>query len=53
MKRFDCTKPNYNYIFRACALMTKFLHKNKMDFTQEVMGDQVDLELEHGRDEDR
>ena len=40
MKRFDCTKPKCNQLFCSCALMTNFLHKQRIDFT-EFINDRV------------
>ncbi len=46
MKRFDNTKPRYSHLFKFGALLTNFLHKRKMDFTYEVIGDHL-LNLEN------
>lgn len=39
--------PNINQLFRACTLMTTFIHKRCMNFTI-VVGNQVEGEVEVG-----
>ena len=31
MKRFDATKPKYNHLFRAVAILTNFIDRCRMD----------------------
>lgn len=52
MCRFDTTKPKYHHLFRACALLTNFLHRRRMDFNNEVVGEHNENAQNHGWDGD-
>ena len=52
MKRFDSTKPKYSYLFKSAALLTNFLHRRRMDFTFQVIGEQHEDPVEYGWDGD-
>jgi flagellar biosynthesis protein FliQ len=52
MKRFDSTKPKYIVLFRIVIIFTNFIHKHRMDFTFEIIGEQLPDLVENGWDED-
>jgi hypothetical protein len=39
---------NISYLFYYVALFTNFLHKKRMDFTYEMIGDHIHKPLDHG-----
>jgi hypothetical protein len=41
MKRFDNTKTRYSHLFKSRVLFINFLPRRRMDFTYEVIGDQL------------
>jgi len=41
MKRFDSTKPTYIVLFKTTTILRNFLHKCQVDFTFEVIGEQM------------
>jgi hypothetical protein len=52
MKRFDSTKPKYAILFKATTILINFMHKHRMDFTFEIIGEQLPDLVENGWDED-
>ncbi len=52
MKRFNSTKPKYTILFRVVGILTNFLHRCRMDFTFEVIGEQLPNHANHGWDGD-
>jgi hypothetical protein len=42
MKHFDFTKSKYNHLFCAILILTNFLHKCRMDFTYEIIDNQIE-----------
>jgi flagellar biosynthesis protein FliQ len=50
MKRFDSTKPKYIVLFRVVVILTNFLHRRWMDFTFEIIGEQLPKHVNHGWD---
>jgi hypothetical protein len=52
LKRFDSTKPKNIILFKVIALLTNFLHRRQMDFTFEVIGEQLPNPSNHGWDRD-
>jgi hypothetical protein len=38
---FDSTKGEYNHFFLVIAIILNFMHRHHMDFTYEVIGDQI------------
>jgi hypothetical protein len=52
MKRFDTTKSKYTILFKAIIILTNFLHKHQMDFTFEIIGEQLPNLIDHGWDKD-
>jgi hypothetical protein len=51
MKRFDSTKPKNIILFKVVTILTNFLHRCQMDFTFEVIGEQLPNPTNHGWDE--
>jgi hypothetical protein len=41
MKRFENTKPRYSHLFKSRVILINFLPERRMDFTYEVIGDQL------------
>jgi hypothetical protein len=41
MKCFDSTKYIYNYLFHEVTIYTRFLHKHYLNFTYEIIGNQI------------
>jgi hypothetical protein len=41
MNRFDSTKPKYAHLSQTTTLLCNFLHRRRMDFTYEVVGDLI------------
>jgi hypothetical protein len=41
MKKFDSTKPKYAHFFQVETLLTNFLDRRCVDFTYNVVGDQI------------
>jgi hypothetical protein len=41
MKKFDSIKGKYNHFFLVIIIIINFVHRNCMDFTYEVMSDQI------------
>jgi len=52
MKRFDSTKPKYTILFRVATILTNFLQRCRMDFTFEIIGEQLPNPNDHGWDID-
>ncbi len=52
MKIFDSTKPKYIHLFKVVAILTNFLHRCYMDFTFEVISEQMPNPTGHGWDGD-
>jgi hypothetical protein len=52
MKRFNSTKPKYTILFKVIVILTNFLHKHRMDFTFEIIGEQLHNLVKHGWDKD-
>ncbi len=50
MKRLDSTKPKYIILFRVAVILTNFLHICQMDFTFEMIGEQLPNLVNHGWD---
>lgn len=48
MKQFDSSKAKYYQLFYSAALLTNFLHRRRMDFTIEFVGDQQADETDFG-----
>jgi hypothetical protein len=38
MKYYDATMPKYNDLFISCCLMTNFIHRRQMDYSEEIIG---------------
>jgi hypothetical protein len=38
MKRYDTTLPKYNDLFTSCCLMINFIHRRRMDYSEEIIG---------------
>jgi hypothetical protein len=41
MKKIDSIKGKYNHFFLVIIIIINFVHKNYMDFTYEVIRDQI------------
>jgi hypothetical protein len=41
MKKIDSTKGEYNHFFLVTTIVINFMHRHHMDFTYEVIGDQI------------
>jgi hypothetical protein len=41
MKKIDSTKGEYNHFFPIITIVINFMHRHRMDFTYEVIGDQI------------
>ncbi len=41
MKKIDSTKGKYNHFFPITTIVINFMHRHRMDFTYEVIGDQI------------
>jgi len=52
MKTFNSTKPKYIILFKVAAILTNFLHICQMDFTFEIIGEQLPNPTNHGWDGD-
>jgi hypothetical protein len=52
MKRLDSTKPKYTNLFKVIIILIIFLHRQLMDFTFEVIGEQLPNPIDHGWDKD-
>lgn len=50
MKRFDATRPKYNLLFKVVTILTNFVHRHRMDFHHDVVGELVDPIQGHGWD---
>jgi hypothetical protein len=48
MKKFDSTKPKYAHFFQVETLLTNFLDRRCVDFTYNVVGDQIANWATHG-----
>jgi hypothetical protein len=42
MKHFYSTKEKYSHFFQVVGIFTNFLHRHHLDFTYEIIGDQVE-----------
>jgi hypothetical protein len=51
-KRYDSTRIKYDNFFMGACVMTNFLHRRRMDWSEEVIGEQQDDEDDHGWDGD-
>ena len=38
MKRYDATMPKYDDLFTSCCLMTNFIHRRRMNDSEEIIG---------------
>ncbi|KAL3700924.1 hypothetical protein R1sor_018946 [Riccia sorocarpa] len=52
MKRFDCTKQKFPYLFKSACIMTNFLHRRRMDMQFECIGEQRENAEDFGWDGD-
>ncbi len=52
MKRFDSTKPKYAILFKVTTILINFMHRHRMDFTFEIIGEQLPNPVEHEWDGD-
>lgn len=53
MKHFDSTMDKCNHLFEgAISILINFLHKCHVNFTYEVIGNQVDDPFDYGWDGD-
>lgn len=50
MKQLDTTKPKYNQLFWIAAILTNVIHWRRMDFTHDVVGEQLKPAHDHGWD---
>lgn len=50
MKQFDATRPKYNLLFKVVTILTNFVHRHRMDFHHDVVGELVDPIQGHGWD---
>jgi hypothetical protein len=52
MKFFDYTKGEYNHFFLVTTIVINFMHRHHMDFTYEVIGNQINNLTDYGQNGD-
>jgi hypothetical protein len=52
MKCFDSTKEKYNYLCQKIIIFTHFLHRHHLNFTYEIISNQIKDPTYFDRDED-
>ncbi len=52
MKCFDSTKEKYNYLLQEVTIFTHFLNRHHLNFTYEIIGNQIKDPTHFDRDED-
>jgi hypothetical protein len=52
MKRIDSTKLKYTILSKSTTILTNFLNKRQMDFTFEIIGEQLPNPANHGWEKD-
>ncbi len=52
MKCFDSTKEKYNYLLQEVTIFTHFLNRHHLNFTYEIIGNQIKDPTHFDRNED-